>query len=1298
MATEFKKLVEQLGKSCSEGEDLDEQEVVTLFAEQGFFSGLGFGNIGDDVRLEKRIKRGRVDVLMRGVTGRPICVLEFKRPGTDLSAHLTQLEDYVREILPEYAALTNGNDFWLYRRRGKTLEELGQLTLAGITEAQARKLYQVLHKRTVDWQRLDAVRKALGECRKNPIHVTSPDHEGGRIFLQQFELSPRVAFGRLAQALYEVLPGLLNRSKFAHGAYAFWEKIYARSLDEGEVKKLARKWRGFIGEGAGRQAVYRFMFALETAYAAMSRLMLAKAMEDAGFSLDALDAFLHELDSRDRRGILQKVDYVPAVQAVFEEGKCQAFRSLFDSDIFDWWLDLPKLEEAAHEASEALAEAALAVFQFDFSGLSGDLLGQLYQSYFDPETRRALGEFYTPPEVVEFILDHVGYQGPKVLTQRLLDPACGSGTFLVHALRRYLKASERRDPREVLRGLAEGFRIVGFDINPFAVLMSQVNYALHLLPAYAEAVERDREFEILTLPVFRTDSLRQEKREGEREQLEEQGGMQGFTLEYREDVAWIETELPIEVERGEFLRVKIPVPRYDRARDHGWVANVEEYFRVQHAMFEGVRESRRRGQSAPTVEELQKTLTRAGLAHAEELARYVHPSIKKVLEVLDELERKYDDGRFLKTLEDLALAMTIKHELQYDYVVGNPPYVRIQNIPELSRKYWRGTYRWAEGNFDIYIPFIERAVVYWLKPGGKLGFICSNRILLANYAERLRGGLPEIAEIELIFDLRDTRVFKGALNYPAILIVKRTDSPEQEEFAAARVFADPGGDEGPEILLTEARALIDSVRWSSRHAKGEHVDAFVERTAHLIPQGWYLMPPKERRVFRKLEEAATHRLHELTLTQSGGFQGLRTGCDDVMTFKLIREHNGLLHVQAKGGGEPFEIEREIVRPLLFGEDVDRWYLNWQGWLVFFPYFPVNSGFELIPSKAYREKFKAEVIEKLGYLEERYPKAWEYISKGSVPRKVGNEEEIKLVETWLRKRENGRFQEGKDEAHLWYSLSRPVSLEYYDKPKIILQAISPTSDMALDSEGKFVFTGGGTYGVTFRSGLDQWFMLSLLNSNVLEFYLRHVATIYSGKSYSYDDQFIRNLPIHLPKNKSQRRIADKLAELAQVLTAIKGELRAKECEQTAFPELQLKKLRGQPELYPLSRLVQGEPQARQIAVEDVMVEQQLDGSWAMTFGRTTLIFPSEAHARVAERWLQVQGKTHLPSSDLMNLRLPSSELDCRELLTALKEIEEEIKALEKELSDREAEVDELVAELYGLGKENRKIIQEFLERF
>jgi len=90
---------------------LDERELVTLFFQQGFFSALGYGAVGEDIRLEQRITRGWADVILRSFTGRPIALLEFKRPRTNLADHLSQLQEYALGLLPTVAVLTNGNDF-----------------------------------------------------------------------------------------------------------------------------------------------------------------------------------------------------------------------------------------------------------------------------------------------------------------------------------------------------------------------------------------------------------------------------------------------------------------------------------------------------------------------------------------------------------------------------------------------------------------------------------------------------------------------------------------------------------------------------------------------------------------------------------------------------------------------------------------------------------------------------------------------------------------------------------------------------------------------------------------------------------------------------------------------------------------------------------------------------------------------------------------------------------------------------------------------------------------------------------
>ena len=240
------------------------------------------------------------------------------------------------------------------------------------------------------------------------------------------------------------------------------------------------------------------------------------------------------------------------------------------------------------------------MFGFDFASLEGDVLGELYQDYFDRETRLALGEFYTPREVVEFILDEVGYVGEATDRGRLLDPACGSGTFLVAALQRYLEAHEDEDGRRVLTRLILGLHIVGLDVNPFATLLAQVNYAAQLLPLYSEVLQKGP-FSIQNLPVYRTDSLRFERREAETEKAATSAarpnrrgrsaplpGSVGFRFTYAGDMAVIRQRLPVRAPEGGFVEVHLPVPRADLARERRLVDNLEQYAIALSALFDAV--------------------------------------------------------------------------------------------------------------------------------------------------------------------------------------------------------------------------------------------------------------------------------------------------------------------------------------------------------------------------------------------------------------------------------------------------------------------------------------------------------------------------------------------------------------------------------------------------------------------------------------------------------------------------------------------------------------------------------------
>ncbi len=164
---------------------------------------------------------------------------------------------------------------------------------------------------------------------------------------------------------------------------------------------------------------------------------------------------------------------------------------------FAWWGAAADLQDLWAWYLQAWTEAVASWFRamaevwsaFDFSSIvedgdgPGDLLQAVYQSLFPRRFRHALGEYYTPPWLVEQLLDEAGYTGsPDV---RLLDPACGSGGFLVAAIRRLRSKQAVRLDRDgagaaaLLRVMRVG--IVGIDLNPLAVLTARANYLLAVL-------------------------------------------------------------------------------------------------------------------------------------------------------------------------------------------------------------------------------------------------------------------------------------------------------------------------------------------------------------------------------------------------------------------------------------------------------------------------------------------------------------------------------------------------------------------------------------------------------------------------------------------------------------------------------------------------------------------------------------------------------------------------------------------------------------------------------------------------
>ncbi|MCK4462624.1 MAG: N-6 DNA methylase, partial [candidate division Zixibacteria bacterium] len=178
-------------------------------------------------------------------------------------------------------------------------------------------------------------------------------------------------------------------------------------------------------------------------------------------------------------------------------------RNFLEGDLFSWYLDAwdERLDEAVRGMVTTLD-------RFDPTTLSvepaesRDLLKKLYQHLFPKSVRHDLGEYYTPDWLAELVLNELGYDGDP--DKRLLDPACGSGTFLVMTINRIRAwfAEHRHEcgfgKDELLKKILSN--VIGFDLNPLAVMAARTNYLLAIRDLLRHGGD-------IQLPIYLCDSI-----------------------------------------------------------------------------------------------------------------------------------------------------------------------------------------------------------------------------------------------------------------------------------------------------------------------------------------------------------------------------------------------------------------------------------------------------------------------------------------------------------------------------------------------------------------------------------------------------------------------------------------------------------------------------------------------------------------------------------------------------------------------------------------------------------------------
>jgi len=188
--------------------------------------------------------------------------------------------------------------------------------------------------------------------------------------------------------------------------------------------------------------------------------------------------------------------------------------AMLGGDLFGWYVGQlsasPNLVRAFRGVLKAMAELAWARVA-NAGNIAVDLLRELYQAVVPRSVRKALGEFFTPRYIAERMLEQAvtllaaseehGNTVIDPVKRRVLDPSCGSGTFLVAALRlgiQQLASQGKADDPTAISALLEN--VIGFDINPVSPIMTRVNLLLTL-------GDRAKLLPQISFRVFQTDSI-----------------------------------------------------------------------------------------------------------------------------------------------------------------------------------------------------------------------------------------------------------------------------------------------------------------------------------------------------------------------------------------------------------------------------------------------------------------------------------------------------------------------------------------------------------------------------------------------------------------------------------------------------------------------------------------------------------------------------------------------------------------------------------------------------------------------
>ena len=371
--------------------------------------------------------------------------------------------------------------------------------------------------------------------------------------------------------------------------------------------------------------------------------------------------------------------------------RATGLQGVLESDFFAW----PN-EVGGNPLLQTLARR---VARFDWAEAPADTAATLYETVIPPEERRQLGEYYTPNWLARAMIREL-VDDP--LDQRVLDPACGSGTFVATAVAHFIAAARAAnwEPWEVLNRLREA--VTGIDVHPVAVHLARAAWTLAARPAInaASAAGFDAS---LSIPVYLGDALQ---------------------LRFRTGDMFAETEITIQTRDEENTELVFPVSLVERAENFdALMGDVSVYIERGDDPFLALDDN-----------------------HVND------PAERQIIgNTIAAMQRLHDRGRnhiWAYYTRNMVRPVALSRS-KVDVVIGNPPWINYNQTADVLRAALQNLSRerygiWAGGRYathqDVAGLFFARSVDLYLKDGGVIGFVLPHSALQAGQYSKWRSG------------------------------------------------------------------------------------------------------------------------------------------------------------------------------------------------------------------------------------------------------------------------------------------------------------------------------------------------------------------------------------------------------------------------------------------------------------------------------------------------------------------------------------------------------------------------------